>query len=496
MSPQAPHETQSRKRSRRSLRLRLGLLTACLAGLVAYLLLSGGGTQRSSVPSTLACAGAGTPQVQSVAPGELGALRDSVVRVLPGRVGRLYEEGTVSGANLWSDESPTGPAVSTTARRSGGYEMRWWAPNGDDLVADVLQFASSGQAADFMQRAAERRCGHSLIKGAADRPPQGRNLAWSTPTASPRPTSTWHAAVASTESVTSRPASSSAIPRRRGCARPSSPSTRSPACCRAPIARAKAAVSRPERALRVAVALLAALAVGCGKSNLIHDGTTSASTAADSSPSHTKTPAPAPVAVPLKLTAARAALFAQAVNLSPVDVPGSRRAPLTPSIESRQEENLQCSHAEGQAIGGGRSQRLDRGHQLEAESISSSVIVMSSEKAARTDLAYAESPAGLHCYTKLLSHKLERESTSSVAVGRVTVQRLKLRQEATGIRITARIAGVKSGLALNLYVDAVAFQYGPAEVELYATSFVQPVPPRTEQELIELMRARARLNPL
>jgi hypothetical protein len=29
-------------------------------------------------------------------------------------------------------------AVSCTASRPAGYEMRWWAPNRDDIVADVF----------------------------------------------------------------------------------------------------------------------------------------------------------------------------------------------------------------------------------------------------------------------------------------------------------------------------------------------------------------------
>ncbi len=183
MSPPAPENQASRRPFGRIPGVRLGILLACLAGLVAYLLLSGGAgrAHRASTPSTLACAGSGTPKVLSVAPGALGALRQSVARVLPGRVGRLYEEGTISGSNFWSDEPPTGPAVSASARRHAGYEMRWWAPNGDDLVADVLVFASSRQAGEFMQRAAERRCGHLLLSGAAERPPQGRNLAWTNP---------------------------------------------------------------------------------------------------------------------------------------------------------------------------------------------------------------------------------------------------------------------------------------------------------------------------
>ncbi len=257
-------------------------------------------------------------------------------------------------------------------------------------------------------------------------------------------------------------------------------------------------MSRPERAFPAALALLALLAGGCGKSNLVHGGQSSTASEPVHLPStrRPKPVAPAVVAIPLKLTAARADAFARAVNLRAVDVTGSRRSSRTASAEDRQEEKEQCSRAEAQAIGGGRSDRLDRGGELEAESISSSVIVMPSPRAAQADLAYSESAAGLRCYTKLLSRKLARESTANVTIGRVLVQRRKLLNGASGIRITARISGVRSGLGLNLYVDAVAFQYGPAEVELYATSFVQPVAARTEQELIDVMQARARRSPL
>jgi hypothetical protein len=116
-----------------------------------------------------------------VAPQDLGKLRASVVRVLPQRVGRLYEEGTIFGSSIWTDASPTGPTVSPTAKRPGGYEMRWWAPNGDDLVADVLVFADPARAARFMQQAVGARCGHVALANTTSTPPQGRNLAWLNP---------------------------------------------------------------------------------------------------------------------------------------------------------------------------------------------------------------------------------------------------------------------------------------------------------------------------
>ena len=59
-----------------------------------------------------------------------------------------------------------------------------------------------------------------------------------------------------------------------------------------------------------------------------------------------------------------------------------------------------------------------------------------------------------------------------------------------------RVGIVGSRLAVALYVDALSLPYGPAELDLYTTSFVQPVALRTQQELLTLMRARALLHRL
>jgi len=156
-----------------------GSLLACLAALLAYLLLDGGAgraPQRASL-----CLGQGAPSVVGVAAEELGELRASVARVLPERLGHLYEEGTIVGSTVWTDAAPAGPAVDPGERRPAGYEMRWWAPNGDDLVADVLVFSSPSTAARFLARAAAPRCSLGSLAGSADRPPQARNLAWTNP---------------------------------------------------------------------------------------------------------------------------------------------------------------------------------------------------------------------------------------------------------------------------------------------------------------------------
>jgi hypothetical protein len=156
---------------------------AALAGVLAYALathvLSG---RSSSRPTALsACRAAGRPQVERVAPAALGRLRESIVRVLPQRLGRLYEEGTIESANAFRDGLPLPPPVSFTAPRPGGYEMRWWAPNGDDIVADVFQFASASEANGFLALATSTRCRLHARARQAPLPPDSHNLTWLNP---------------------------------------------------------------------------------------------------------------------------------------------------------------------------------------------------------------------------------------------------------------------------------------------------------------------------
>jgi hypothetical protein len=261
-------------------------------------------------------------------------------------------------------------------------------------------------------------------------------------------------------------------------------------------------MSRPERAAAIAlVVLTGALAAGCGKSNLVRAGEGhSASGGAATLRLPARPSPPLAVAIPLKLTAARASAFAKAVDLLPVDFPGSRRTQRGPNQENGQKE-AECAGGGPQAIGGGRSAKLDRGADLTSESISSSVLVLPSARAAQADLAYTDSREGLDCYAKLLRRKLAGESTSSLNIGHVVVSRLTVDSShqsptARGIRISSRVSGVRTRVTITLIVDAVAFDYGPAEIELYTTSFIHPVAGRTEEELLGLMLARARLSRL
>ena len=74
-------------------------------------------------------------------------------------------------------------AAVAAALRPGGYEMRWWAPNRDDVVADVLRFSGPAQARLFLARAVSARCRDTARLAPARWPAAARNLRWINPDA-------------------------------------------------------------------------------------------------------------------------------------------------------------------------------------------------------------------------------------------------------------------------------------------------------------------------
>ena len=172
------HKAPNRRPGAGRRRLKLAVLLGCAAGLIVFAILDRGGILGHARAS---CPGDGAPEVAQVAPSRLGTLRTSIAGVLPGRVGRLYEEGPVTASNAFTDNEPLAPAVSPTARRPAGYEMRWWSPNRDDIVADVFEFADVATAQRFLDRALSTRCRASGKQEPAPRPAQGGNLAWVNP---------------------------------------------------------------------------------------------------------------------------------------------------------------------------------------------------------------------------------------------------------------------------------------------------------------------------
>ncbi|MHB8533055.1 MAG: hypothetical protein ACYDC2_10080 [Solirubrobacteraceae bacterium] len=205
------------------------------------------------------------------------------------------------------------------------------------------------------------------------------------------------------------------------------------------------------------------------------------------------------VALPVALSAASAASFARAVQLSAADVTGGSPQPPSRTPRIDEEEAARCSGKPGRAVGGGRSPDYSRGSGLEREDVSSSVAVLSSEAIVRKDLEYTQSTAALGCFSRIVRNKLARESARvrllGVNVTELTVE-LPGAQRAAGLRILARVGVPGSRVAVPLYSDVLTYAYGPAELNLYTTSFVQPAPVQTEQQLLTLMRERARLSRL
>ncbi len=178
MGAQRSDQAAPRGRAHRGRALRLGVLLGVLAALVAFLLVHGSSSNR---PLAACAPGTGAPAVRQVPPAALTRLRNDVARVVPQRIARLYEEGTVSASSAWTDEEPAPPAVSPSALRPAAYEMRWWTPDGDDLVADEFVFANAAAAHRYVSLASSPHCRSRSERRTASAPPHGLNLSWLNP---------------------------------------------------------------------------------------------------------------------------------------------------------------------------------------------------------------------------------------------------------------------------------------------------------------------------
>ena len=165
-------------------RVRLVLLLALLASLVAYLVASGtgalglfGGPGGDTV--TLGnCPVAGVPSVADVSGGRLAGLRRDIRRVISFEHGlRPYELGLSTSLSAWTDAEPgTSSVLPRGPDNQGGYEMRWWLRNRDDLVVNAWVFADVSQAHDFLKRASSANCRTVSTAVATSLPRGGRNL--------------------------------------------------------------------------------------------------------------------------------------------------------------------------------------------------------------------------------------------------------------------------------------------------------------------------------
>jgi hypothetical protein len=161
------------------------LLACLLAAVLALLdirgawLGLGGGAE-----AAFACPVLQAPEVRSIPTRGLAELGAPLARIMPTRVGRVYERGAIATGNLWSDNEPREPPIGPSLAPAG-YEIRWWAldrdGNEDDVAADVLEFATAREAQSALALAATPRCRPHGVARAVSYPAGAREVFWVNP---------------------------------------------------------------------------------------------------------------------------------------------------------------------------------------------------------------------------------------------------------------------------------------------------------------------------
>ena len=178
-------------------RARLPLLLACLGVAVIGLVADRGGvfaagtteqtaaspaTFERSSPESSACSFGDGPRLALVGESEWAALRARVSAILANVGGRRYEGGIPTTSDMWTDNRPVEVASAVSrAGYPGGYELRQWADNGDDVVADVLEFHTGSDATTFFREAVTTGCRRRASVWPAVRLPAAGHLVWENP---------------------------------------------------------------------------------------------------------------------------------------------------------------------------------------------------------------------------------------------------------------------------------------------------------------------------
>jgi hypothetical protein len=97
-------------------------------------------------------------------------------------------------------------------------------------------------------------------------------------------------------------------------------------------------------------------------------------------------------------------------------------------------------------------------------------------------------------FAKGFAHGLDKGI--SFSLGRVAISPLPhLLSRSFALRIVIPLSFARAGSVpfhTHVYVDALGFVTGPAEISLTATGFSSPVPTATEQRLLSLLYSRAK----
>jgi hypothetical protein len=120
------------------------------------------------------------PYVDLAGVAELRADIKGLIDQVPGRT---YESGIATPQDMWNDGSPQRLAQARlgTGIWPASYEIRRFALDGDDIVADVFELTTPAQAKQLLAQASSARCHRDGQSSRASNPPQTRNLIWVNP---------------------------------------------------------------------------------------------------------------------------------------------------------------------------------------------------------------------------------------------------------------------------------------------------------------------------
>jgi hypothetical protein len=206
--------------------------------------------------------------------------------------------------------------------------------------------------------------------------------------------------------------------------------------------------------------------------------------------------------------------FAQAVNLTPDDVPGfsARTKHDSDSVREKKlgRELAQCTGAtglssdeqsfagEGKAVADESSKDFELKHGVIDFSVSSGVSVRSSAAGARKGLQAIRSAHVRKCFSHYLQLLFAGQHVQGATPGPVSIQSGTPPAPGTsggfGWRITASFT--IRGIKVPIYLDFLGFVDGPAEVTLLSSGLLRPFPAEIQQHLFATLLARANAHEL
>jgi len=247
---------------------------------------------------------------------------------------------------------------------------------------------------------------------------------------------------------------------------------------------------------------MAGAAGGCGASGSAQTAHSTAQPSGHSMPvALVAQPLPAAPAVG-SMTRAQALAYGRAVNLTAADVPGTvaslRKKKRSHGREGR--EFARCTDAPRvPEIAEVKSPELTRGSGVTLEKFSSTVTVSSNVRLAFKEFAAALSAKVRACMTRVLRTNGLGSTGGRQLGGNVTLALLPTRipagaTDGVGLRFAVAISPPHTGRVIPIYVDEIVLVVGEAEIGLQTSSVLEPVAPRTEEQLLSLLLERARAS--